>query len=184
MREIFVVSATLSTGWDLFTFVVPIYAAGIGHSASTIGVVMASFALATFAVRLVLPALSRRFGEWTLLAAALFTGAAVYLAFPLTGLAGAMVALAFVLGIGLGSSQPMVMSLIYDAAPAGRAGEAVGVRTTLVNASQTFMPLVFGALGAVLGMVPVFWSMAAVLAGVGWFARGRRRRAAGGGAAP
>jgi MFS family permease len=163
MREIFLVSATLSTGWDLFTFVVPIYAAGIGHSASTIGVVMASFAIATFAVRLVLPALSRRFGEWTLLAAALFTGAAVYLAFPLTGLAGAMVALAFVLGIGLGSSQPMVMSLIYDAAPAGRAGEAVGVRTTLVNASQTFMPLVFGALGAVLGMAPLFFAMAVAM---------------------
>jgi MFS family permease len=175
LREIFLVSATLSTGWDLFTFVVPIYAARLGHSASTVGVIMASFALATFAVRAILPWLSRRFGEWTLLAAAFFTGAAVYLAFPLSTLASVMIALAFALGLGLGSSQPMVMSLLYDAAPAGRAGEAVGVRTTLLNASQTFMPLVFGAVGATLGMVPVFWSMAAILAGVGWFARGRRR---------
>jgi MFS family permease len=176
LRVVFVVSATLSTGWDLFTFVVPVYAASIGHSASTIGIVMASFALATFVVRAILPMLSRRYGEWTLLAAALFTGAAVYVAFPMTGLAGAMVALAFVLGVGLGSSQPMVMSLLYDAAPPGRAGEAIGVRTTLVNASQTFMPLVFGALGAALGMVPVFWSMAALLAGVGWFACRQPRR--------
>lgn len=173
MRVIFLVSGSLSTGWDLFTFVVPIYAANIGHSASTIGIIMATFSAATFAVRLVLPRLSRRFGEWTLLAAAFFTGAVVYVVFPLVGVAWALVALAFVLGLGLGSSQPMVMSLIYEAAPAGRAGEAVGVRTMLVNASQTFMPLLFGAVGTVLGMIPVFWTMAAILAGVGWFSRRR-----------
>jgi MFS family permease len=176
LREIFLASATLSTGWDLFTFIVPIYAAGIGHSASTIGVVMASFAAATFAVRVILPWLSRRLGEWTLLAVAFFTSAAVYVAFPLVGVASAMVALAIALGLGLGSSQPMVMSLLYEAAPPGRAGEAVGVRTTLVNASQTFMPLLFGAVGAIVGMLPVFWSMAGILAGMGWFARRRRRR--------
>lgn len=176
LRAVFLTSATLSTGWDLFTFVVPIYAAGIGHSASTIGIIMASFAAATFAVRAILPWLSRRWGEWTLLTFAFATGACVYLAFPLVGLAAAMVALAFVLGIGLGSSQPMVMSLLYDAAPAHRVGEAVGVRTMLVNASQTFMPLVFGAAGTALGMVPVFWGMAAILAGMGWFAQRRRPR--------
>jgi MFS family permease len=175
LRDIFLASATLSTGWDLFTFIVPIYAAGIGHSASTIGVVMAAFAAATFAVRVILPWLSRRVGEWTLLAVAFFTAAAVYVAFPLVGVAAGMVALAIVLGLGLGSSQPMVMSLLYEAAPPGRAGEAIGVRTTLVNASQTFMPLVFGAVGAIVGMLPVFWSMAAILGGMGWFARRRRR---------
>jgi MFS family permease len=175
LRHIFIVSATLSTGWDLFTFVVPVYAARIGHSASTIGVVMAAFAAATFAVRVILPWLSRRVGEWTLLAVAFFTAAAVYVAFPLVGVAAGMVALAIVLGLGLGSSQPMVMSLLYEAAPPGRAGEAIGVRTTLVNASQTFMPLVFGAVGAIVGMLPVFWSMAAILGGMGWFARRRRR---------
>jgi MFS family permease len=176
LRHIFIVSATLSTGWDLFTFVVPVYAAHIGHSASTIGIIMASFALATFAVRGLLPWITRRVGQWAVLAAALFTGAAVYIAFPLSGVAAVLIGLAFVLGLGLGGSQPMVMSLLYDASPPGRAGEAVGVRTMLLNGSQTFMPLVFGAVGSVLGMVPVFWSMAAILAGVGWFAWGRRGR--------
>ena len=36
--------------------------------------------------------------------------------------------------------------------------------------------LLFGALGTALGMLPVFWSMAATLAAGGWFA-GRSRRA-------
>lgn len=174
LRHIFIVSATLSTGWDLFTFVVPVYAARIGHSASTIGIIMASFALATFAVRGLLPWITRRIGQWSVLAIALFSGAAIYIAFPLSEMAAVLIGLAFLLGLGLGSSQPMVMSLLYDASPPGRAGEAVGVRTMLLNGSQTFMPLVFGAVGSVLGMVPVFWSMAAILAAVGWFAQGRR----------
>jgi hypothetical protein len=40
----------------------------------------------------------------------------------------------------------------------------------LINASQTVMPLVFGILGAALGMSPLFWAMAAALAGGGAFA--------------
>ena len=83
---------------------------------------------------------------------------------------------AFALGLGLGMSQPMVLSLIHTAAPAGRAGEAVGVRATLVNFSQTAMPLMFGVLGATLGMAPVFLSMAMLLAGGSWYVRRTRVR--------
>jgi predicted acyltransferase len=61
-------------------------------------------------------------------------------------------------------SQPMVMSLLHNTAPPGRVGEAVGVRMTLVNMSQAGMPLFSGALGAALGMAPVFWAMAVLLA--------------------
>jgi MFS family permease len=173
LRTVFIVSGTLSMGWDLFTFVVPIYAARIGHSASTVGVIMGAFAVATFTVRLALPALARRFGEWRMIAGALLTGCAVYFVYPLAASAAVLIALAFILGLGLGSSQPMVLSLLYGAVPPGRAGEAIGVRNTLVNASQTFMPLIFGALGSALGMLPAFWTMAALLGVGGWFAARR-----------
>lgn len=173
IRTVFAVSGTLSMGWDLFAFVVPIYAARIGHSASTIGVIVGAFAVATFLVRIVLPGLARRFGEWRMLAGAFATGCVVYGVYPFATPAPLLVALAFVLGLGLGSSQPMVLSVLYSTVPPGRAGEAVGVRNTLVNASQTLMPLLFGALGSALGMVPVFWTMAALLGAGGWFAARR-----------
>jgi MFS family permease len=83
-------------------------------------------------------------------------------------------ALAFVLGLGLGMSQPIVMSLLFSAAPPGRAGEAIGLRTTALNFVQTTIPLVFGALGTALGLAPIFWAMALVLAGGTAFARLRR----------
>jgi len=83
-------------------------------------------------------------------------------------------AISFLLGLGLGATQPSIMSLIYATAPSGRAGEAVGVRSVVLNASHTVLPLAFGGVGAALGMAPVFWSMATALAAGGWLANRRR----------
>jgi hypothetical protein len=66
------------------------------------------------------------------------------------------------------------MSLIYAKAPAGRAGEAVGVRSVVLNASHTVLPLAFGGVGVALGMTPIFWTMAGALAAGGYFANRRR----------
>ena len=161
-------------GWDLFTFMVPLQGSRLGLSASTIGLIMGAFGFATFVVRAAMPWIARNFSEWQTLTAALATTAAVYLLFPLTARVPLLLALAFILGLGLGSAQPMVMSLIHLAAPAGRAGEAVGVRTTVMNASHTFLPLMFGALGSAAGMVPVFWTLAILMSAGGIFAARQR----------
>jgi predicted MFS family arabinose efflux permease len=175
LRRVFIASGLLNMAWDLYTFVIPIYGSRIGLSASTIGAVMGSFALSIFAVRLLLPLLIRRVGPWQVIGAALLISAAVYCVFPLFTSVPLLVVLSCVLGLGLGCSQPMVMALLYNTSPPGRQGEAVGVRTTVMNASSTALPLASGALGAALGMGPVFWSMAALL-GVGAYFVNRRRR--------
>jgi len=173
LRKVLVVSAVSNMTWDMFTFLTPIYGTGIGLSASTIGLVLGAFGAAIFLVRVALPALVRRFREWPLLFAALLIACATFIVFPLVTGVPLLMAFAFVLGTGLGLSQPLVMSLLYGAAPPGRAGEALGLRTTLLTGSQTFIPLASGALGAALGMLPVFWTMALVLAGGAVFARRR-----------
>jgi MFS family permease len=113
--------------------------------------------------------------EWSMITTTLFVAAIAYALFPLVRTVPLLAAISFLLGIGLGATQPSVMSLIYACAPAGRAGEAVGVRSVILNASHTVLPLAFGGLGATLGMSPVFWSMAAALATGGWFANRRRQ---------
>ena len=105
-----------------------------------------------------------------LIIAMIVTGATFFV-FPLVHTVPVLMGLAFILGIGLGGAQPMIMSLLYTHAPPGRGGEAVGVRTLLINFSQTGMPLLFGALGAALGMTPVFWTMAVALLVSGWLVR-------------
>jgi len=173
LRHILVISALFNVAWDVFVFFAPIHGTALGLSASAIGVLLGAFAAATFLVRLVLPALIRRAREWTLAGAALGIACAVYALYPLFREVGVLMALAFVLGIGLGMSQPIVMSLLFSAAPPDRVGEAVGLRTTALNFVQTSIPLAFGALGTALGVAPIFWAMALVLAGGMAFARRR-----------
>jgi predicted MFS family arabinose efflux permease len=174
LRRVFIASGLLNMAWDMYIFVMPIYGSRIGLSASTIGVVMGSFAFATFAVRVLLPLLAGRVRPWHVITAALLISAAVYCLFPLFVSVPLLVALSCTLGIGLGCSQPMVMTLLYNTSPPGRQGEALGVRTTVMNASHAILPLAFGGLGAALGMFTVFWAMAALL-GAGAYTVNRRR---------
>ena len=174
LLPVFLFSGLLASGWDMYTFVIPIYGTRIGLSASTIGIVMSSFALATFVVRLFMPAVARRLSEWTVVCAALLIAGTAYSLFPLVTQVPFLIALSFLLGLGLGCAQPMIMAALYAASPPGRQGEVVGMRTTIINASQTFMPLAFGAAGTALGMAPILWTMAGALLVGSWLA-GRRR---------
>jgi predicted MFS family arabinose efflux permease len=174
LRRVFVVTGLLASAWDLFVFVMPIYGTSIGLSASTIGFILGSFATATIIVRLALPWISRHLREWSMITTTLLVASVAYALFPMVRTVPLLAAISFLLGLGLGATQPSIMSLIYTIAPAGRAGEAVGVRSVVLNASHTILPLAFGGLGATLGMSPVFWSMAAALAAGGWFANRRR----------
>jgi predicted MFS family arabinose efflux permease len=170
VRLVFIVSGALSMTWDLFAFVVPIYGAQIGLSATTIGIILGAFGAAVFVVRMALPLFAHRVRAWTMLIAAMFVSGITLLAFPLVSGVPLLIALAFVLGAGLGGTQPLIMALIYERAPPGRGAEVLSVRTWLINVSQTSVPLAFGALGAVLGILPAFWLMGASLLVSGWLA--------------
>jgi MFS family permease len=173
LRRVFIVNALLSMAWDLHSFFIPIYGARLGLSASLIGIILAAFAAATFVVRLATPWIARRFSELEVLTAALFVAGGAYALFPFVVSVGPLVALSFLLGLALGSGQPMVMSLLHSIAPAGRMGEAVGVRMSIINASTFAVPLLFGAIGSSVGIGPVFWLVGGALAGGGFFARRR-----------
>src|SRR6185503_18890687 len=173
MRNTFIVSVLLAMGWDLYNFLTPLYGARLGLAATTIGVIMSTFALATFTVRLVMPMVVKRLRQWVVMSSAMALAGTAYLLFPLVSSVPLLMTLSFVLGLGLGCAQPIIMSLLYEASPPGRQGEAVGLRTSLLNGSHTFIPLASGALSAAAGMAPVFWVLAAFLLGGAWFARQR-----------
>jgi predicted MFS family arabinose efflux permease len=175
LRRVFMVTGLLASAWDLFVFVVPIYGNSIHLNASTIGLILASFAAATFTVRLALPWLSRHLREWTMITATFCVACVAYALFPTVGTVRLLAAIAFLLGLGLGATQPSIMTLLYATAPEGRSGEAVGVRSVVLSASSTFLPLAFGGVGEALGMLPVFWTMALALAAGGVVADRRRR---------
>jgi predicted MFS family arabinose efflux permease len=163
LRGAFIASGILSAAWDLFQFYFPIYGHSIGLSASVIGAVLAVFALATFIVRIGLPALARRTSEAEVLVYGIFIAAVAFVLFPFFANAWLLAMVAFILGIGVGAGQPMSMSLIYALAPPGRSSEAAGLRVMVNNVAHLFIPLFFGSVGAAFGFVPVFVSNAAML---------------------
>jgi MFS family permease len=173
LRAVLIVSGLLSMGWDMFMFLAPLHGVRSGLSATSTGLLIGAFGAGTFAIRLLLPVLNSRMSEWRTLSWALFVTALCYVIFPLAATLPLMLAAAFAMGVSLGGGQPMAMSLLHLTAPPARAGEAVGMRTSIVSASQTLFPLVFGALGSALGVAAVFWAGATVLASGGAFARRR-----------
>jgi MFS family permease len=175
LRRVLITTGLISMSWDLVTFVVPVHGTHVGLSASQVGFVLGCFALATFSIRLAMPWLSRRFTEWQVLTYTLFNTTLAFILFPLFSSLAPLMVVAFLLGLGLGSAQPNVMSLLHSRSPEGRVGEALGLRTTIMNSSHVVLPLVFGAFGAVLGAGAMLWAMAA-LVGAGGGAALRWRR--------
>jgi MFS-type transporter involved in bile tolerance (Atg22 family) len=74
-----------------------------------------------------------------------------------------MGACSVLLGLVLGTVQPMIMSTLHQITPAHRQGEALGLRLMSINASSVLMPMLFGAAGAVAGVAPVFWVVGAAV---------------------
>lgn len=171
LRRAIVVSGLVVTGWDLYGFYVPIYGHSIGLSASTIGVILGVFAIASFVVRIVLPAVTRRFGVEAVLSVAMFTGALAFLPFPFIEFVPALLALSFCIGLALGCGQPLTLNIVYNRSPPGRSGEVTGLRLTINNITHIGVPLAAGALGTALGVAPVFWVNAAILAASGRLSR-------------
>lgn len=171
LRSTFIVSGLLAMGWDLYSFLIPLYGARLGFPARTIGTIMGTFALATFVVRLGMPVLVRSLRPWQVIMTAMGIAGSCYVLFPFVESVLLLMALSFVLGLGLGCAQPIIMSMLYESSPPGRQSEAVGVRTSMLNASHTFIPLASGAISAAAGMLPAFWLIALCLLSGAWFVR-------------
>ena len=165
-RRLLWVNWFLSSCWDVHTFVVPILGHERGISASVIGSILGAFAIAAAVVRLALPLLASRLHEWVVVSTAMLLTALLFGVYPLLQTPLAMGACSVLLGLTLGSVQPMIMSTLHQITPEARHGEALALRLMTINASSVLMPMLFGAAGAAIGVSSVFW-MVGVVVGLG-----------------
>jgi MFS family permease len=173
LLAMFIASGACVAGWDLFSFFMPIYGTRIGMPASTIGIIISTFGVATLVVRVFIPRLTKRYGEPRVLAVAMCVGACAFASIPMFERVALLMLAAFTMGLGLGCGQPLTMMITYDRSPAGRAGEANGIRQMANNVTHMVIPLVFGALGSAIGMGPVFWANSGFLLAGAWVANKR-----------
>jgi MFS family permease len=183
LRRTLVMSGVTLTGVELFTFYFPVYGRSIGLSASMIGLVMSSYAIAAFIVRMGMNRATRAVGEAGVLTASLLMAGATFMLVPFVSHALLLGAVAFLLGIGLGCAQPLTILLTYNHAPKGRSGEALGMRLTVNKFTQILVPLAFGAMGSAFGLVPVFWANGLFLLAGGAVSLAERKVSTKGGAA-
>lgn len=166
MRRLMLVNWALSSCWDVHTFVVPVIGHARGLSASAIGSILGSFAIAATVVRLVMPVFAAHLREHVVVTCAMVLTALLFAVYPFMQSALAMGMCSVLLGLTLGSVQPMIMSTLHQITPEARHGEALGLRQMMINASSVAMPMLFGTVGTAAGVSVVFWSVG-LLVGMG-----------------
>lgn len=171
MKRLLGVNLLLSACWDVHTFAVPVLGHEYDFSASTIGLVLGSFTLAVTGVRLLIPLVAHRMREVVVLRSAMVGTGLVFAAYPFASSPWVMGLLAMCLGVTLGSVQPMIMSGLHHLTPAQRHGEAIALRSIVINLSSSLLPLVFGLAGAAIGVAALFWSVGSATAAGSWPAR-------------
>ena len=168
LRNTLIASGIVSAAWDVYQFLMPIYGRSLGLSATAIGVIMSAFAISIVLVRIFLPMAVRRAGEAELLCYAMFVAAAAFCLFPLFEAPWTLALVSFLLGIGCGCGQPLSMTLIFNASPKDRAGEATGMRITVNQITHFIVPILFGVVGSVAGFATVFLTNAVGLIAGGY----------------
>ncbi len=150
-------------GYDLFQFYVPIHGHAIGLSASAIGGVLATLAIAAFIVRNFLARLAERYPGEQLLLWVFVTGAIGFALVPFSTNAYVLGAIAFLFGLGMGIGIPLTVIMMFANSADGRSGQTLGIRLTVNNAVRMSGPMAFGAIGAVLGVSGVFWLLGGLM---------------------
>lgn len=170
-RRLILVNLVLSACWDAHSFVVPVVGHSRGLSAASIGLVLGCFAAAATVVRLAIVRFADSLDEVKALRSAMLLAMLTFIAYAwLPGTAGLMCGSAL-LGIALGSVQPMVMAMLHRVTPSERHGQALGLRMLTVNGATVAMPAGFGMLAAATALAAPMWLMAAALLVAQWPAR-------------
>jgi MFS family permease len=171
VRKMLITSSLMHSGQDLFQFYLPVYAHGIGLSASAIGTVLAVSSAGAFLSRVVLTRLITWLTEAKVLAYAFFAGAVSFLLIPFFKLTVVLAVIAFLFGMGMGCGQPIVMMLMFSRSAEGRSGETLGLRMTVNHLTRLVGPVIFGSIASVTGLAAVFWINALLLGSGGVLSR-------------
>ena len=163
--RLMLINWVLSSCWDVHTFLVPVIGHERGLSATVIGAILGSFAVAATLIRLVMPWMASRLQEGRVVGSAMIATSVLFVLYPMAHSAWLMAGLSVLLGFALGSVQPMIMSTLHQITPHAQHGQALALRSMAINASSVLMPLLFGTVGTLVGVGVVFWAVAGVVGG-------------------
>jgi MFS family permease len=159
MRRLLMVNWLLASCWDVHTFAVPVLGHERAFSASVIGSIFGAFAIAAATVRVLMPLIASHLREWVVVSGAMVVTGLLFAVYPLMVSPWSMGLCSVLLGLALGSVQPMIMSTLHQITPQALHGQALGLRLVSINLSSVLMPMLFGTVGLVVGVSVVFWTV-------------------------
>ncbi len=165
LARVLVIGGIVFAAIDVFQFYVPIQAHGQGIPPAAVGTIMACFPAAAFISRLCLPWFMRQAAVEVVLRRAFILATVAFVAMPFMTDPFGLAAIVFVYGFGLNLGQPITLILAYANADKSRSGEIIGVREALNQITRVGAPIVFGAIGSLVGVMAVFAAGAAMLIG-------------------
>lgn len=142
----------------------PVYLVERGFSPSVVGTVVAASGLVAAIVAPTAGFWTRYVSPVTAAAIALGGGAAGLVLIPHVATLPWVFVVPALVGIGIGVSLPLLLTTVTTAAPEGRRGVALGMRSTATQTAMTAAPLVVGPLMAALGMALGFTAAGLVAA--------------------
>lgn len=141
---------------DIYIFYLPVYARSVGLSATVIGMVMGTYAVAIFIMRAAMPALHKALGETWLLSYSFLLAGAAFLVMPLFTNPWLLGLVSVMVGLGNGCGQPLTMMMVVARSREGRSGEMLGLQLTVNGAGRSGGPVLMGAAGSLIGIPSVF----------------------------
>lgn len=159
---IFISLAVLSAT-DILTAYLPVVGEDRGIAPATVGLLLSLRAASTIACRLVMTPMIRLLGRTALLTGSCLLGgvlcAGMALPVPVWGLALMLAALGFCLGVG----QPLSMTTVVQAAPAGAHSTALALRLTGNRLGQVAAPASAGLVAGAAGVAAPFVMLGGLL---------------------
>ncbi|GHH92244.1 MFS transporter [Streptomyces capillispiralis] len=157
------ISLAVLSATDILTAYLPVVGEHRGIDPAVIGLLLSLRAAATIACRLVLTPLLRLLGRKVLLTMTCLLGAllcaGVALPVPVWALALVLAVLGFCLGVG----QPLSMTTVVQAAPAGARSTALALRLTGNRLGQVAAPASAGLIAGVAGVAAPFVMLGVLL---------------------
>jgi MFS family permease len=131
-----------------------------------IGLVLSVMGVASLAVRLMLPALLRRFGPGRVLVVGTWVAVVGISATPWLSNVVALVLGAAITGAGYGSNPPVSVQLLSEHSTHANRGLVMGLRAASSRLAQVVQPVIFGSLAAAAGTARAFLLSGALLSAV------------------
>jgi MFS family permease len=163
-KSAILVSGSITAVIDVMLVFLPLLGRELGFSATEVGILLATRAVASMLVRIILGPISNHFGMRTTLNFGSLVTAFSLVVIALSSQFWLLLILMFVAGFATGIGQPVTMAWVSRISPPEIRGLAISIRLTSNRLGQVVIPALAGSL-AVFGAGTIFWLLAALQAG-------------------